>query len=67
MMKKDIDQSIQQLKSRLTVWCVLVVVLQIITIFEPLPFIRRVAWLATAYCVILLFILSYLLIIKYTQ
>ena len=64
-MKKDINQNIQQPKSRLTGWCVLAIVLEIIAKFAPLPFIQIIAWLAVAYCILLLFMLAYVLVIKY--
>lgn len=67
MKNHDINRAVQQLKNRLTGWCVLAIVLEIIAIVEPLPFIRIVAWLAIAYCVLLLLMLGYLLVIKFKK
>lgn len=66
-MKRELNRSISQLKDRLVVWCVLAVVLEIVSVFAPLPFVQVMAWLAVGYSICLLVILIVLLVMKHRQ
>ncbi|WP_295729697.1 hypothetical protein [uncultured Limosilactobacillus sp.] len=66
-MNRNLKHVIERVRSRLVVWCVLAVVLEIITITAPLPFVQIIAWLATAYCAVLLVILLVLMIMQWHQ
>lgn len=64
-MKRDLNQAISHLKNRLVVWCVLAVVLEMVSVFAPLPFVQIMAWLAVGYSFCLLVVLIGLLVMKY--
>ncbi|HJF54466.1 MAG TPA: hypothetical protein K8W06_04895 [Limosilactobacillus coleohominis] len=66
-MKRSLKSAIERVRIRLIVWCVLAIVLEIITVISPLPFVQIIAWLATAYCAVLLVILFVLMLMQWRQ
>ncbi len=63
-MKGNLRPLIHQVQNRLVVWFVLAIVLQIIGEWQPLPFVRIIAWLAVGYCLCLLILLLILLMMN---
>lgn len=63
-MKKQLEAVIARLKNRIIIWCILALVLEIMSSYAPLPFIHVMAWCALGYTLCLCLILIGLLIMR---